>query len=137
MVTITWGDTERYVPDRYVKLVDVNGNVIDTTYPLPVSIEESSSSVLTATTSTSVTLASASTTILSANNDRKMVILVNDSSYTQYVSCSSSASLNKGIRLNAGGGTLILETKDNYNGIITGIVFPGGQNITVTEFENQ
>lgn len=29
MADITWGDQSRYIPDRYVKIIDINGNVVE------------------------------------------------------------------------------------------------------------
>jgi len=63
-----------------------------------------------------VTVTAASTEILAANADRKVAIIVNDSDATMYLAIGVAAQANKGIRLNANGGTLVISrTGDIYS----------------------
>jgi hypothetical protein len=57
-------------------------------------------------TSTVVNAATSSTAVLSANAKRRYVLIINDSDTTVYLSVDgANAAVNKGIRLNANGGS--------------------------------
>jgi hypothetical protein len=91
---------------------------------------DTSGNVPTAGTSTGVSVGATSTTVLAANSSRSEAIIVNDSNETVYLKYGSGAEVNKGIRLNASGGSV---TEDKYTGIITGICASGSKTVTVTE----
>ncbi len=83
-----------------------------------------------ASVTTKVDVGSGSTPVLSANANRKKMILVNDSNETIYVNFSATAVLNEGIRLNANGGNVV---DDIYTGAVSAISASGSKNLTVTE----
>ena len=89
-----------------------------------------SPTVATANVTTAISVGTSSTTVLASNSDRIEAIIVNDSDETVYLNLSGTAVMNEGVRLNASGGALALNT---YTGIITAICTSGGKNLTVTE----
>ena len=69
--------------------------------------------------------------VVSQNNARLIVYLQNDhASNIIYLSLGSTAELNKGIRLNAGGGGIAI---DWFSGPISAIATGGGTTLLVTE----
>lgn len=70
---------------------------------------------------TSATISSANSTVVAANGGRRFLCLVNDSDTVIYVSLGTPARVNKGIRLNALGGSFMMDDRNLYQGIITGI----------------
>ena len=85
-------------------------------------------------TSTAVTVGNTSTSVLAANPDRKAVVLVNDSDTDIYVELSASATINEGVRLNAGGGSFRMDLSTGiYLGAISAIASAGSKNMTVIE----
>ena len=84
----------------------------------------------TVDTMTQISIDSSTTPILDALADRLAVIIVNDSDEAIYISLGSSAVMNRGIRLNAHGGSFSTEM---YQGEINGICASGSKNVTVTE----
>ena len=84
-------------------------------------------------TDDSVTVGAASTTILAANSKRTNVVLTNDSDETIYISRGDTAVMNKGIRVNANGGSYEIGVLNMYRGIVTGICASGGMNMCVSE----
>ena len=81
---------------------------------------------------TSVTVGAASATLLAANDTRAEVTICNDHA-TQVVYlklAASAAEANKGIRLNAAGGSW---TSNAYTGEIRAIATGAGTGVTVTE----
>jgi predicted nucleic acid-binding Zn-ribbon protein len=90
---------------------------------------------LTLSVSDGVTVGSSSTTILAANTNRKDAIIVNDSDQIIYLKRGTGAELNKGIRLNANGGSYEINLNNLYKGIITGICTDGSKDVTVSEGE--
>ena len=86
--------------------------------------------VSTSNLSDGITVDNTSTTILAANSNRYVAIIVNDSDEDIYLKYGSGAEMNKGIRLNSNGGTIV-ETM--YTGIITGISTSGNKVATITE----
>lgn len=84
----------------------------------------------TAKTNDSVTVGNTSTSVAVANTDRISLTLVNDSDEVQYVSKSVTAVMNKGIRLNALGGSVVIE---DYTGAVSAICTSGSKNMTVCE----
>ena len=77
-----------------------------------------------------VSVGSSTTEILDALGDRLAVIIVNDSDEAIYLGLGSSAVMNRGIRLNANGGSFSTEM---FQGGINGICASGSKNVTVTE----
>lgn len=84
----------------------------------------------TPVSNTSVTVGLTSTEIASANNERVEIIIVNDSDEVMYLAQGADAVMNKGIRLNRGGGTYI---SGIFTGVINGICTSGSKNCTVSE----
>ena len=79
----------------------------------------------------SVTVGATSTSVKSLNRARKFLFLTNDSDETIYVSLGSIAVMNKGIRLNASGGFVIIDEK--YTGAVTAICSSGSKNLCTCE----
>lgn len=77
-----------------------------------------------------VSVAASSTQVVAANENRKEVVIVNDSDAVVYLGYGASAALNKGIRLNASGGALV---EDRFKGAINAIAASSGKVVTVTE----
>lgn len=87
-----------------------------------------------ATTNDGIDVTTSSTAILAANNARKYVAIVNDSDTTIYLAFGAAAVVNKGIRLNAAGGSLELTPPEMYRGAINGIHGgSGNKRVTVVE----
>lgn len=84
-----------------------------------------------------VSVGSSSTAIVSANSERKYLLLINDSDETIYVKLGAAAVANEGIRLAASGGSLELSVANGnlYAGAINGICASGGKTLLVTEGE--
>ena len=84
-------------------------------------------------TSTKVPVGTTSTTVLSANPNRRLAVFVNDSDTVIYLSLSSTAALNEGIRLNANGGMYEINLMNLYTGEVSAISSADSKNLTVTE----
>ena len=91
-------------------------------------------------TSTGVTVGSSSTLALAANGARKRAILTNDSDEVIYLNLNGAAAeANKGIRLNASGGSVTIDNSDDnqtgYNNTtaIYAICASGSKNLCVHE----
>lgn len=84
-------------------------------------------------TNTKVTIGSTLTTVLALKSTRRYASFVNDSDETIYLSLGATATMNKGIRLNANGGVFEIRKGNGYNGIITAICSSGSKNLTVVE----
>ena len=82
-----------------------------------------------------VSIGTGSTEVLVRNTRRNFASFVNDSDTTIYLSLGSAAVLNKGIRLNANGGSFELNVTNLYLGAIYGICAGGGKNLCVVEGE--
>ncbi len=75
-----------------------------------------------------------STTVaLLANGARKIANLVNDSDEVIYLALGEDAELNKGIRLNAGGGNFEINATNMWKGAVNAICTSGGKNLSVSE----
>jgi hypothetical protein len=83
-------------------------------------------------TETAVSVAASTTDVLAANANRKMLLLINDSTNTIYVKFSGDASLNTGTRLNANGGSILF---DRYvpTSAVKAIATVAGSTLLVTE----
>jgi hypothetical protein len=88
-------------------------------------------------THTEVTALASSTAVLSANRDRKYALFVNDSDTTMYLFLGATAELNKGIRLNANGGSyeMTIGQGNVYKGAIKVICSATPKTLLVTEGE--
>lgn len=89
-------------------------------------------------TASNATVGTSSGVLLSANADRKYALIVNDSSATVYISVDGAAAVaNRGIRLNANGGSY--EMSLSYGNLTTvqinAISGSSGCNVIVTEGE--
>lgn len=83
------------------------------------------------------TMGVASVQVLSVNNLRKEAIICNDSDTVMYIlKGDDDAIVGSGIRLNAGGGTLVIEPDENgyiWRGAVQGISTAGTKNLSFTE----
>jgi len=86
-----------------------------------------------ATTSDSVTIGTVSTEILALNTNRLYALIVNNSTSSVYLALGVPAVLNKGIRINANGGSYEIKTDNLFNGAINGISAAGSKDVVVTE----
>lgn len=66
-------------------------------------------------------VAAGSTIVLPANRDRSYALLVNDSDTIIYIMKAKTAALNRGIRLNAEGGSYEINATNPYKGEIAAI----------------
>jgi hypothetical protein len=85
------------------------------------------------TTPQSVTVGTASTVVLAANPARQYAIIVNDSDEAIYLSLGNDAQLNKGIRLNASGGSYEILEENMFTGRVTAISTSGSKVLTYIE----
>lgn len=89
-----------------------------------------------ANTNRGVNVAAASTLIRPANTDRGYMAVVNDSDTVIYLALGAAAVLNRGIRLNARGGTFEIAWGNLWRGTIYGIHGAAGNKVvTVTEID--
>jgi len=103
---------------------------------MPIPLEELKRLTLfTTVTNTAVSVADSSTTIRAANDNRKYMLIVNDSDTVIYLALGAAASVNSGIRLNANGGAYEINWTNLYKGAIYGIHAASGltKNVTVVE----
>ena len=80
-----------------------------------------------------VPVGNSSGAVLLANGNRKTANLVNDSDETIYLAKGEDAELNKGIRLNAGGGNFEINASNMWKGTVNAICTSGGKNLCVSE----
>ncbi len=83
-----------------VALYDINGNIVDT--------PSSDTFDMDGQTPQGVNVTIVTAAVLVANPNRKSAVFVNDSDTDIYLALTRPAVPNRGIRLNAGGGTLVL-----------------------------
>lgn len=84
-----------------------------------------------AETNTNVTVGTTSTKVLNVSGDRDWVVITNDSDETIYLALGSYAVMNKGIRLNASGGSLEINFDCPFIGEINAICASGSKNLCV------
>lgn len=89
--------------------------------------------ILKTATNTNVSVATSSTAILAKNTARNHAIIINDSSNVIYLGLGTAAVANKGIRLNASGGSYEINGDNLFIGAINGIAVGGSSNVTVLE----
>lgn len=80
---------------------------------------------------TFVTVGNTTTAIAAANASRKYLAIVNDSDEAMYLGIGAAAVMNKGIRLNANGGTFEINLNNRNTSAINGICASGGKNATL------
>ena len=78
-----------------------------------------------------VSVLATSTTVRPINRSRKFLFLCNDSDETIYVSLGATAVINQGIRLNAAGGSVLIDEK--HTGKVSAICASGSKNLTFSE----
>jgi hypothetical protein len=91
---------------------------------------------LTTESHTEVAVAATSTAVLAANPNREYALFMNDSDTVQYLMLGAAAVANKGIRLNASGGSYEMSPNigNMYRGAIYGIHGgSGNKNLLVLE----
>lgn len=81
----------------------------------------------------SVSVDATTTVVVAENTKRGGLILVNDSDETIYLALGAAAVLNKGIRLNAAGGTYEVNWTNMTHEAVNAICASGGKNLTVHE----
>jgi len=89
--------------------------------------------VYTSATSSGVTVGATTTVVLTATSGRLFAVLVNDSDEAMYISIGTPAVMNKGIRLNATGGTLRISGDELTSGAINAICASGSKVLCVLE----
>jgi len=75
----------------------------------------------------------ASTAVLAANANRIFAELVNDSANVIYLALGAAAVMNRGIRLNANGGSFEIGLTNLYTGAVKAIAGVAASNLTVSE----
>ena len=80
-----------------------------------------------------VSVKTSSTKVLAPNGNRKTADIVNDSDQTIYLALGSAAVMNKGIRLNAGGGSFEINATNMFRGTVNAICLSGSKNLCFTE----
>jgi hypothetical protein len=98
--------------------------------PVPVTIDSEGGTAVAVEGSGAVTVGSSSTAVVSANTNRKRIIMVNDSDEPIYLAYGEAAVMNQGIRLNASGGAMI---DDIWLGTIFAICSSGSKELTYIE----
>lgn len=95
---------------------------------------EQESSEISGGTPYSAVVATSSSVVLPANNNRKLVTLVNRGQQIVYLNFGNSAVANAGISLNPGGSSYVLNIQEiNYKGAISAIVSSGNSSLEIME----
>jgi len=81
-----------------------------------------------------VVVGSSTTVVKAASNARRVLILVNDSDEAMYLGFGEAAVMNKGVRLNAAGGSLELNSTNMFFGAINGICTSGTKNLLLVQW---
>lgn len=83
------------------------------------------------TPTSSVSVGTSSTQVAAANGARVELFLCNDhATQTVYLALGATAVANQGIRLNAGGGSIVLSS---FTGVVNAIATGASTNVTVCE----
>ena len=88
---------------------------------------------ITTLTHTEVTVGDTSTAVLSAAATRVYAMFQNDSDETVYLNLGATATVNKGIRLSASGGSYEITTINLYTGQVKAICASGSKNLLVAQ----
>lgn len=81
----------------------------------------------------SVTVGNTSTAVIAAQARHSGAILTNDSDEAMYLAIGANAEMNKGIRLNANGGSITLNEDMGPGDGVWGICASGGKNLCYQE----
>jgi hypothetical protein len=84
-------------------------------------------------TNAGVTVAATSTTVLPARVKRHYAAIVNDSNEEIYLARGTAAVANKGIRLNALGGSYEIDQANPFDGEVNAICASGSKVLTIVE----
>lgn len=84
-----------------------------------------------------VSVGSSTTLVLAANGTRRIANFVNDSDEDIYLALGEDAELNKGIRLNAGGGNYEINATNMWRGAVNAICASGSKNLSVSEITEE
>ena len=82
-------------------------------------------------TNDKVSVGATTTVVVTADTDRFYLSLVNDSDEDIYLGLGADAVMNKGIRLNSGGGSVVFEGNAAFVGRVNAICASGTKNMTV------
>jgi len=104
---------------------------VDAAYNLQVDVNEVRKT--DTSTITSISVGVASTAVLAANANRIFAEFVNDSANVIYLALGAPAVMNRGIRLNALGGSFEIGLTNLYTGAVKAISGVAAQNLTVSE----
>ena len=88
----------------------------------------------TNSTNSAVSVGSSDTSVLTADAGRLGIILVNDSDEAIYLGFGTAAVMNKGVRLNSAGGSLVLDNALMTSQAINAICTSGSKVLTYTTF---
>jgi len=80
-----------------------------------------------------VTIGNTTTEILAYNANRVYAAIVNDSDQDIYLAFGEAAVMNKGIRINANGGSYEILIENLWLGTVNGICSSGSKNVCVVE----
>lgn len=83
-----------------------------------------------------ITVGAVTTVVLAEKTGRIGLVLCNDSDEAMYLAFGASAVMNSGTRLNANGGTILLDNALMSAQAINAICASGGKVLTYTEFYN-
>lgn len=83
----------------------------------------------------SVTVGATSTAVLSSSATQSLeyIALCNDSNETIYLGIGAAAVMNKGIRLNANGGSIVFETQTIPRGLAINAICASGSKVLCTQ----
>ena len=112
-----------------VKIIDNDSDVVSVTSN-KLDVNTTTKKLATSTTNHQVSIGSSSTEIVDALSTREELVIINDSDETIYLGLGGLAVVNRGIRLNANGGSF---STDSWTGAVNGICASGSKNVTVTE----
>jgi len=87
----------------------------------------------TDTTGTEVSCGTSSAVVLNPNETRRFANLVNDSSAIIYLRLGQTAGTNKGIRLNASGGSFQIDATNMYTGTVSAICASANKTLLAVE----
>jgi hypothetical protein len=90
---------------------------------------------LTPLASANVSCGATTTALVSANEQRKGLVITNTGSNPIYLGLGESAVVSKGIYLAASGGTWVMDAFTFTKGAINGITTTSTSNISIQEFE--
>ncbi len=115
---------------------DINSDeILVAVEAIQAAVEAQGEGAYTTPTHTWPVIAAATTVALAANANRRYVCFVNDGTEPIYLYLGAAAVMNRGIRLNASGGSYEMsrELGNLYVGAINGICASGGMTLLVTE----